>query len=240
MNSWHTKNGYRVFQVLSGRSNVFLISAADQIILVDTGYHNAYKRLRQNIDVLDFSNKHIDFLILTHTHYDHCQNAASLQRAEKCKVIVSAHEAGYIKDGYTPLPKGTMLLTKPLPKLGNLIGKKKFGYAPFTADIIVDEKLDLSDYGLKIELIHTGGHSPGSISVIVDGEFALVGDAMYKMFKNYVLPPFADNRMEMVESWKKLLETSCNIFLPGHGTSVSRELLQEQYEKFAPKFANVV
>jgi hydroxyacylglutathione hydrolase len=35
----------------------------------------------------------------------------------------------------------------------------------------------------------------------------------------------------MIESWDKLLNTNCNLFLPGHGKEISRKLLKNQYEK---------
>jgi flavorubredoxin len=36
MKTWQTKSGYKVIQVLAGRSNVFLLTNGEQNILVDT------------------------------------------------------------------------------------------------------------------------------------------------------------------------------------------------------------
>jgi glyoxylase-like metal-dependent hydrolase (beta-lactamase superfamily II) len=101
MKSWKTKNGYVIFQVLSGRSNSFFISSEKQNILVDTGSRSAYERLRLNINSLKINNKKISFLILTHTHFDHCQNAARIKEQENCKIIVGEKEKKSIEKGYT-------------------------------------------------------------------------------------------------------------------------------------------
>ncbi len=69
------------------------------------------------------------------------------------------------------------------------------------------------------------------MSIVVDHELAIVGDAMFGVFGNSVYPPFADNPEIMIDSWGKLLSTGCSSFLPGHGNEISRELLEKQYSK---------
>ncbi len=152
--------------------------------------------------------------------------------------MVSIKEKESIEKGFTNLPGGTLFITKPISILGKLIGKKRFGYKPFTADVFVEDKLDLINYNLNIKLIKTEGHSPGSISIIIDNEIAIAGEAMFGVFKNSVLPPYADNPADMINSWKKLLNTGCNIFLPGHGNEIKRELLQKEYDKYKARYIN--
>jgi len=71
--------------------------------------------------------------------------------------------------------------------------------------------------------------------VIIDDEIAIVGDAMFGVFRGSVLPPFALDLGLMTESWKRLLDTGCSIFLPAHGTKRGREVLQRQYDKYRSK-----
>ncbi|MDT8393214.1 MAG: hypothetical protein RQ761_05190 [Bacteroidales bacterium] len=75
-----------------------------------------------------------------------------------------------------------------------------------------------------------------SLSVIVDNEIAIVGDALFGISRRSVMPPFANDRALMVKSWHKLLETGCNIFLPGHGSEVDRILLEYSYNRYKNKF----
>ncbi|NIN35076.1 MAG: hypothetical protein GTO60_08310, partial [Gammaproteobacteria bacterium] len=44
------------------------------------------------------------------------------------------------------------------------------------SDILVDDVFDLSEYGISGKIIHTPGHSQGSISIILDNGETLVGD----------------------------------------------------------------
>lgn len=59
---------------------------------------------------------------------------------------------------------------------------------------------------------------------------------VFGVFPGSIFPPFADNEGLMVESWKKLLDTGCKIFLPAHGSERSRELVQKQYDKLGPLY----
>ncbi len=233
--SWSTKNKYKISQVLSGRSNAYLILKENNVILVDTGKRNAFQSLVKNLSSLNVTIEDISYLILTHTHFDHCQSAKKIKEKSNCKIIVSSIATDSIKNGYTKLPDGTFLIAKLITQVGRLIGKNKFGYEPFYPDIIVKDVYDLKIEDNRIRIIETSGHSPDSISILVDNEIALVGDAMFGVFKNSIYPPFSDDVLKMIESWRKLLATDCKMFLPGHGKEIKRNLLQKELEKHARK-----
>jgi glyoxylase-like metal-dependent hydrolase (beta-lactamase superfamily II) len=101
-----TKKGTQIYQVLSGRNNVHLIHHHDKWILVDTGMTRFYKKLKHRLQKLLPPNAPLT-IFLTHTHYDHCQNARALQKDFNCKIIAPKNEALFLKSGRTPLPKGT-------------------------------------------------------------------------------------------------------------------------------------
>lgn len=237
MKSWETKNGYKIFQVLSGRSNSYFITTDRHNILFDTGKVSAYPNLRRNIDIVNPKDKNIDFLILTHTHFDHCQNAALIKKQDKCKIFMSEKEKYCVEKGYTPVPHGTIFFSKIIYKLGIRMGTKRFCYDHFIPDILIDEKFEFTEDNLDLRIIETPGHSSGSISIIIDNEIAIVGDTLFGVYPNSVFPPFADNPAELIESWHKLLETDCDIFLPGHGKAIIRKLLQKEYYKFSQKYS---
>lgn len=221
---------------MTGRSNSYLITDEDVNVLVDTGKHSSYVRLRRNIESLGLARKEITLLILTHTHYDHCRNAARIREHENCRILMSRMEMGFAESGFTPLPKGTFGITRLVSNLGNWIGQRKFGYPPFTPDLLIEEETEWIQNHFKIKILHTNGHSQGSISVIVDNQIAIVGDEMLGVYKNSIFPPFADDIKQMINNWEKLLNTACDLFLPGHGKEITRELLQKEYTKYSLKF----
>ena len=234
---WKTDRKNEIFLAAGGRSNSYLIPTSDGNILIDTGVKSDYSGLRKNIASLHLVAPKIDYLILTHSHFDHCRNVQRLVEEDGCQVIMSEREAGFASKGYTTIPKGTLGFTKFLSKVGTSIGASHFGYPAFKADVLVSERHVLMDDDIKVELISTEGHSTGSISIIIDNDIALVGDAVIGVIKNWLFPPFADNEKMVIQSWKKLLDTNCHLFLPGHGTPIHRDVLEKSYHKYSEKHA---
>jgi hydroxyacylglutathione hydrolase len=229
MKFWKTKSGYRVIQILTGRSNVFLLTNGEKSILIDTGPKFMWRSLKKRLKDLNLT--YIDYLILTHSHFDHANNAAGLKEKYKAKVIIHRNEAAYLMSNEVVLPPGSNRVTRILI---NAFGKKlrsKLACVPCQPDILIDDRFNLNDFGLNAYIMHTPGHSCGSVSVIVDNEIALVGDTMFGVFKRSVFPPFVQDNKQLFESWSKLLETDCSLFIPSHGSTNSRWLLQKEYNK---------
>jgi len=224
---WKTKNGYNIIRILSGRSNVFLLTNNQINVLVDTcsaAYRNKLdKRLRSS------GINRIDYLILSHSHYDHDDNASMIRSDYKAKVIIHREESGNLTSGKGVIPRGTNPYTRFLTdNFSRLFASRRFKTCSY--DILIDDYYSMKDWGFNAYIIHTPGHTPGSISVIVDDEVAIVGDAMFGIFRNSVFPPFGLDEKQMVHSWVRLLKTGCTVFLPSHGSENSRELVIKDYE----------
>lgn len=226
-----TKKGSNIYQVLSGRNNAHLIHSGDDWVLVDTGLQMFYSKLKDRLEKLLPEESRLT-LFLTHTHYDHCQNASALKKDFNCKIIAPQIEAGFIKTGRTPLPKGTNLFAKAMIFFGNTIYKSKTKFPPFEADKTIDADLQLSS---SLKIIQTPGHTIGSQSLIVDDEVAFVGDAMFGILNNSIYPPFVDDKLLLIDSWKKLLDSGCEWFFPGHGRKTNRTLLSIQHKHYCKK-----
>lgn len=229
MKVWHTKSGYSVSCILSGRSNVFLLSANGKNILIDTSPSYKWTKLKKRLS--DLKIRTIDLLILTHSHFDHAANASKIKRLFGTEVIVNNKEAGYLQRGENIIPSGTNLFTRFIVNILVPVFTIKLNYEPCQPDIISDQRFELHQHGFKAYIIHTPGHSPGSQSIIIDDEIALTGDAMFGVFPCSIFPPFADNEIDLVLSWGKLLDTNCSLFLPSHGTANTRHLVIKEFRK---------
>ncbi len=229
MKSWLTSSGQKITQVLHGRSNVFLLTNGQSNILIDTSPGFMWETLQKRLDRLGID--HIDLLILTHSHFDHAANAARIKEKYKARIIIHRSEAQCLAIGDNILPTGT----NPFSKLLVRVFAKQFEsfarYQPCSCDLTVDEIFDLSGYGFNAYLIHTPGHTQGSISLIIDDEKALVGDTMFGVFPWTVFPPFANDESLMVNSWEKLLKTKCKVFIPSHGSANNRWLVEKDFKK---------
>lgn len=237
MKYWKLTNGIQIWQLLSVKSNSFLIRTSEGVnVLVDTGMKSDFKSLVKNLEAIGIPGLKLDYLLLTHTHFDHCRNASILKEKTSCKIVVHQSEALFVREGYTPVPGGTNPVTKFLSVQGKAIGKPWFGYQAFDPDVLLNnQSVSLSGIS-ELQLLCTPGHTLGSVSLILNGEIAIAGDALFGGFPNRVLSPFADDASELVRSWKRLLETGCRIFLSGHGSPIPRQLLESQYLKYSRKF----
>ena len=232
MQTWHTIDGQIVRRVLTGRSNAFLISNDSTHVLIDAGHANGYRPLSRSLAQLRVPQEGLTACVLTHAHYDHAENAHRIQERYATKLIIQQQEAGNLSRGENPITYGTTRFTRPLTnRFGTRVLSLKH-YPSANPDITYDEIFDLNSLGLDAYLLHTPGHSVGSASVIVHHEIAIVGDAMFGVFPGSAFPPFADLPFVLIESWKKLLDTGCTLFLPAHGGAVTREVLQREYEKY--------
>lgn len=231
MKRWSTSNGISIYRVLFGRCNCYLIPLKSTLILVDTGKRLGYRRLLRRIAKVSNSLQADGYLILTHTHFDHCQNAKRLSDEQGYRIILGNAEEGFALHGFSSAPKGTNRFSRFIYFLGNRCFRYKLKFKHFRPELLVLDEMVLNVEDANIRVISTPGHSVGSISVIVDNEIAIVGDALFGIFSNSVFPPFADDVKTLMASWAKLLKTNCTLFLPAHGRPITRELLECEYNK---------
>ncbi|MDY0043912.1 MAG: MBL fold metallo-hydrolase [Syntrophales bacterium] len=238
MKYWTAKSGVEIYRVLQGRCNCYLVSKGDRFLLIDSGGSGSWNALKEGLGSFEIKKGSPISLILTHCHYDHAENAARFRNTYKAPIIVHRNEKDYLKSGENPPIKGTVFFTKTM--IGLLSGMNmldRLRYEPCGYDVVVDEHLGLESLGFPGCILHTPGHSPGSISVIIDDELAIVGDAMFGIFPWSAFPPFAGDVKSMIASWKKLLDRDCRIYLPAHGSERSRDLLKRQYDKYKRIYA---
>jgi len=226
MKTWLTSGGTSIIRVLCGRSNVYLMSRGKSRLLIDTGWKGDGQRLLKRLAITG----HPDAVILTHTHFDHAGNAWILHKRFAPTFIVEENEKDFLENGYSPVPNGTMRWTRFLYRLGAEKVPHWFQVQGVKANMTFHEQHDLSEYGFNAVALHTPGHSAGSSSVIVGTEMAIVGDAMVGL-PHRIFPPWGDDAEEIIRSWKKLLDTGCQIFHPAHGFPVTRQRLEKEYWK---------
>jgi glyoxylase-like metal-dependent hydrolase (beta-lactamase superfamily II) len=224
MKTWTTSGGFTVARLLTGRSNVYLLSNGVKSILVDTGWTGDRNRLRKKLNRLGPP----DLVIMTHTHFDHAGNAGMLKELFSPAFMVHESEQGYLESGSCPLPNGTVWFTRFLYSLGAEKVPGLFRVPGVPADTTFSDRFDLSAYGFNAFILHTPGHSEGSSSVVVGDEIALVGDAMTGM-PGSIFPPWGSDPAAITASWGKLLATGCRLFLPAHGFGVGRSRLEASY-----------
>jgi hydroxyacylglutathione hydrolase len=158
-----------ITQIRLGLSNVFLIKET-RPILVDSGMPTEAKRIVQALQQAGVKLCDLALILHTHGHWDHC--GSSQQLKQWANVPVAIHEGDAEK-----LRKGSNGLLKPICLTARLA--RPFLNRPFPGmepDIVMKAEMDLNPFGVDGRIIPTPGHTAGSVSVLMAGGDAIVGD----------------------------------------------------------------
>ena len=139
-----------------------------QICLVDSGTASAKEMIFNYLQKTGRDPKEINLLVQTHSHADHIGLSAEIKKISGCKVAAHGVEKAWIEDielQYRERPTATF---------------RSYVQDSVGVDLVVKDgdTLDLGG-GLALEVIHTPGHSSGSVSFLFSEDGALFsGDAI--------------------------------------------------------------
>jgi glyoxylase-like metal-dependent hydrolase (beta-lactamase superfamily II) len=204
-----------IHQIHLGRTSATVIETGDGPVLVDLGWKWSYKKLKESLQVLGYHPADVLVAAVTHYHPDHSGGMRSFKQATEANLAVHRDEAK-IYTSEAPIPpimwgwRGAFGLFNPFL---NILGRN-----PTPADILLEDN-ELLPVALEIRVIHTPGHTVGSVSFYVPSYRTLiVGDAMiYKGGKLY--PPhntFSYNSAIAFDSIRKLAQYNCSVVCFSH------------------------
>ena len=174
------------------QENAYVLYAPDRedALVIDPGAEP--ERVRALLD-----GRKLLAVLLTHGHYDHVGAVAAL-RGPDAPVYIHGADAA--------------MLTDPRLSLAGIAAP-----APGPADLFLTEG-GLTLAGLRLQVIHTPGHTPGSVCYRC-GNDLFSGDTMFRAGYGRVDLPGGDAR-QMALSLRRLLSFDENVRVhPGHGAS---------------------
>lgn len=142
-----------------------------KIALVDCGYATSYNEVLNGLAEAGVSPSDVRYLIPTHVHLDHAGAAGHLVR-EMPNAEVIAHERAvpHLADPTRLIQSATMVFGSEIMKLyGEPIPVPRERMTATGEEM----HLDLGD-GLSATLVHTPGHAPHQISVMLEGAGSLM------------------------------------------------------------------
>ena len=112
--------------------------------------------------------------------------------------------------------------------LARLFGHLSFD--PVAADVTAADGMRLDDFGVAGTVLHTPGHTAGSIALILDSGDAIVGDTLMGGYAGGAVFPtrpnfhsFADDLPAAMESLDKVLAATRGTLFVGHGGPLRHE-----------------
>ena len=212
-----------IFQVGGGEytsfedAAIYLIRVGDHAALVDAGCGRAQERLLKNIRACGAEPTEVEYLLITHCHFDHTGGAKGLQEAIGCQVVAHELEAPFLERGDNRVTAATW-------------------YGATLKPFIVDRKLsgpedEISLGGRPIRAIHIPGHSPGSVVYLVEsrGLQVLFGQDVHGPLDASLL----SNPKEYRNSLELLASLKADILCEGHyGVFTGRD----EVERFIRSF----
>ncbi|MGV8075064.1 MAG: MBL fold metallo-hydrolase [Syntrophobacteraceae bacterium] len=214
------------FHVISFSStNYYLLKCNEGFLLIDAGWVGKYEKFKKKLGRLSIGIDSIRYILLTHHHHDHAALVQNIRNETNCKIIVHKDETGYIEKGITYVGE-THQFNNCLKLLDRLVSPFiKFNYDPIALNevdvIITDGDYDIYDLtGIRGKVVHTPGHSKGSISLLLEDGNSFVGDVamnIMKVFGHQYRPVEAEDYADIYRSWGKLIQGGTKTVYPAHG-----------------------
>jgi len=187
-------------------------------VLFDAGVTAMGPRYLKDIRTHLGNADRLDYILLTHSHYDHCGACPFLKRKIKgLKIAASAHAAEILKK-----PSAVELmrtLSKTFEKaFRNIIENEDVSFEPVVVDLILKDGDEL-DYGggWKVRVIETPGHTKDSLSYYIPRiKTAIVGEAAGVFHNNSINPQFSSSYSDYMVSLEKLAALDMDILALGH------------------------
>src|SRR5438445_4753758 len=190
--------------------NCYVITSRSEGIIVDPG--DEPERILRFIKDIDATPT---FIVATHTHFDHVLGVDGVRKAAKTPFLIHQDDLPMLQSMQSRVRQFMRFEVPPPP---NVDGYLKDG-----------EFLNLGDETIRI--LHTPGHSPGSISLSGDA-YVLPGDAMFNQTVGRTALPGGDLKTLIRSIRERLFKLDdATVVYPGHGpeTTIGDEKLANPF-----------
>lgn len=198
------------FTFNSFMTNCYVCHDGGEAVLIDPSCATAPER-QQVVDYIDAHELAVRHLLLTHAHIDHIFGCAFFSARYGQRFQMHAAERAFIEQAEEQAQAfGVQIDPPPVP------------------DTFLDEGDTVTFGGVTLDILHTPGHSPGSICFVdAASEQAITGDVLFQGSIGRVQGLPQTSRPQLMASiTEKLLPLGdATTIYPGHGpsTTIGRE-----------------
>ena len=199
-------------------SNAYLLHE-DAPILVDTGAPGEGGRIIAALKRFGVEPADLSLILHTHVHSDHVGGTPELRSYTDAPTAIHRGDQGLMDRGHNGELIGIGLRGRIMASFF-----RGASFAPFVPDLYLEDGMSLYNYGIAGHIVHTPGHTPGSVSVLLASGEAIIGDLLMGGYLGGNLFPSRPNYHYFAEDLE-LVRRSIGVVMagspkelyPGHG-----------------------
>lgn len=201
------------------RSNAYVYAPSGrQALIVDAGTGAAAKIA----DLVRAEGLEPQAIVLTHGHPDHIWTARELSDRYEIPAYIHAKDVSWFDD---PATGGHL----PFFRVAGRVYGRSRRLRPQRLEVVGSA---IAAAGLRIEVRHTPGHTPGSVCFVVD-DICFAGDTVFSGGLGHTVYP-GGSRRDLRESIRSLLSLGDDFRVyPGHGRETTVGAERSSWEEFA-------
>ena len=212
-----------------GVGRAYLAIDADRVTVIDTGLKGSAERVLRAVEAAGRKAQDVRQIVITHHHADHTGSLAELAERTGAQVMVHALDAPVVRGERPPPGPSSGGLLKPL--LARM--SRPAPAARVDRELADGDEIDALD---GMQVVHTPGHTPGSICFYCPKRRLLfTGDAAANT--SGLRGPvgwFTEDMARAKESIRKLAALDFEAVFFGHGRPIDKEAAL-RFRRFAEK-----
>ncbi len=196
---------------------VYLVRFGGKAVLIDAGCGGGHESLKLNIDKHLAGEAEVEYLLLTHCHFDHTGGAEAVRKEYGCQIVSHTLDAVYLERGDSEVTAASWYGSR---------------MQPLPIDVKIEEDQQTISVGDgRITAHHWPGHSPGSMvyTTEIEGQQILFGQDVHGPLH----PSLLSDPAAYQASLQKLLVFDADILCEGHfGVYRGKEAVQSFIQSF--------
>ena len=214
-----------VHSLFTGIAKTHILTNARGVAIVDAGMSGQARRIARKIRALGYALRDVRVIVLTHGHIDHAGSAAALKRLTGAPIALHRDDARLVATRALKIPPGRNRAINATKWL-----METFGWlAPietFAPDVLLADQQSLREFGFDARIIHTPGHTAGSISIAFDDGAVFVGDAILNLLR-VSFPLYWEDPVSARASACKIRALAPRVIYSGHGRAFDARALDK-------------